>query len=29
VSWGFGIIAVIMAMTFRPVEQNKNAAVAA
>jgi MFS family permease len=29
VSWGFGIVAVMMAMTFRPVEQNKNAAVAA
>jgi len=29
VAWGFGIIAVIMAMTFRPVEQNHDAAVAA
>jgi MFS family permease len=29
VSWGFGIVAVMMAMTFRPVEQNRNAAVAA
>jgi MFS family permease len=29
VAWGFGIIAVIMAMTFRPVEQNHEAAVAA
>jgi MFS family permease len=28
VSWGFGIIAVMMAMTFRPVEQNHDAAVA-
>jgi MFS family permease len=29
VAWGFGIIAVIMAMTFRPVEQDQDAAVAA
>jgi MFS family permease len=29
VAWGFGIVAVIMAMTFRPVEQNHEAAVAA
>jgi MFS family permease len=29
VAWGFGIIAVIMAMTFRPVEQHRDAAVAA
>ena len=29
VAWGFGIIAVIMAMTFRPVEQDQGAAVAA
>jgi MFS family permease len=29
VSWGFGIIAAIMAMTFRPVEQNHDTAVAA
>jgi MFS family permease len=29
VSWGFGIFAVMMAMTFRPVEQNHDAAVAA
>jgi MFS family permease len=28
VSWGFGIIAVMMAMTFRPVQQNHDAAVA-
>jgi MFS family permease len=28
VSWGFGIIAVMMAMTFRPAEQNHDAAVA-
>ena len=27
VSWGFGIIAVLMAMTFRPMEQNREAAV--
>jgi MFS family permease len=29
VSWGFGIVAVMMAITFRPVEQNHDAAVAA
>ena len=29
VAWGFGIIAVLMAMTFRPLEQNDSAAVAA
>ncbi len=29
VSWGFGIIAVMMAMTFRPVQQDHHAAVAA
>jgi MFS family permease len=29
VAWGFGIIAMMMAMTFRPVEQNQDAAVAA
>jgi MFS family permease len=29
VSWGFGIIAAMMAMTFRPVEQNQGTAVAA
>jgi len=29
VAWGFGIIAVMMAMTFRPVQQHHDAAVAA
>jgi MFS family permease len=29
VAWGFGIIAVMMAMTFRPVEQNHHAAMTA
>ena len=29
VAWGFGIIAVMMAMTFRPAQQNHDAAVAA
>jgi MFS family permease len=29
VSWGFGIVAVMMAITFRPVEQSHDAAVAA
>jgi MFS family permease len=29
VAWGFGIIAVVMAMTFRPVERHPDAAVAA
>jgi MFS family permease len=29
VAWGFGIVAVIMAMTFRPVQQNQDVAVAA
>ena len=29
VSWGFGILAAIMALTFRPVEQDHDAAVAA